>query len=90
MRISLFKGDRKFFAIVFFILVLVFIIAVITPTIIDYKEENWREELASKVWEIETTVTDLYKDKEEKLLTTKDKLKEDLLVTLSPPNTSNM
>ena len=88
MRISLFKGDRKFFAIVFFILVLVFIIAVITPTIIDYKEENWREELASKVWEIETTVTDLYKDKEEKLLTTKDKLKEDLLVTLSPPNTS--
>lgn len=88
MRISLFKGDRKFFAIVFFILILVFAIAVITPSIIDYKEKNWEQELNSKVWEIETSVTDLYKDKEDKLLSTKNKLKEDLLVTLSPPNTS--
>ena len=39
------KGDRRFFTIVFFILFMFLVIGIVTPIIIDVKENNWNEEL---------------------------------------------
>ena len=82
------KGDGKYFTIVFFILILVLAIGLITPVIINHSESTWKTELSSKDEKIETTTKDLFKDRETELMLIHQKLKENLLVTLSPPNTS--
>ena len=82
------RGDGKYFTIVFFILMLVLAIGMITPVIVSYNENNWGTELNSKIHNIEITTANFFKDKETQLLLTHKKLKQNLLVTLSPPNTS--
>ena len=77
-----FKGDRKYFAIVFFILILVLIIGILTPVFIDNRNQNWEEQLIEKNHEIEISVYDLYKEKESKLLDVKTRLKSGLANTL--------
>ncbi len=72
---KIFKGDRKYFAIVFFILFLVLIIGILTPVFIDNRNQNWEEQLIEKNHEIENSVYDLYKEKESKLLDVKTRLK---------------
>jgi len=79
---KLFKGDRKYFAIVFFILILVLIIGILTPVFIDNRNQNWEEQLIEKNYEIEISVYDLYKEKESKLLDVKTRLKSSLTNTL--------
>ncbi len=58
-----FIGDRKYFAIVFFILFLILIIGILTPLYIDNKNQNWEEQLIEKNHEIEYSVYDLFKEK---------------------------
>ncbi len=78
-----FKGDRKYFAIVFFILILILIIGILTPVFIDSNNQNWEEQLIEKNHEIENSVYDLFKEKESKLLDVKTRLKSGLAHTLS-------
>ena len=78
-----FKGDRKYFAIVFFILILILIIGILTPVYIDNRNQNWEEQLIEKNHEIENSVYDLFKEKESKLLDVKTRLKSGLARTLS-------
>ena len=73
---KLFKGDRKYFAIVFFILILVVIIGILTPVFINNKNQNWEEQLIEKNHEIENSVYDFYKEKELKLLDVKSRLND--------------
>jgi two-component system nitrogen regulation sensor histidine kinase NtrY len=82
------KDDRKFFAIVFFILLLVFGVGLITPIIIQNKNDNWDEELTKQIKEIQSSVIKLYKEKEDYLLNKRDKLRQGLSAALSPPHTS--
>ena len=82
------KGDRKFFTIVFFILFLVLVIGIVTPIIIDVKENNWNEELDEQVKEIERSANDIFNEKESNLLSVKTNLKKELNIVLNPPNTS--
>src|SRR5690554_4816528 len=82
------KGDRKYLAIVFFILILLLISTVVIPLIIDSRENNWEEYLTEEINKIEQEATEIYKKKEERLLSVKSELKKELLVVLSPPNTS--
>lgn len=77
-----FKGDRKYFAIVFFILFLILIIGILTPVFVDSRNQNWEELLIEKNHEIENSVYDLFKEKESKLLATKTSLKSSLAYTL--------
>jgi len=78
-----FKGDRKYFAIVFFILVMIFTIGLITPVLIENKKSDWDIELSSKTIEIENGIKALLSEKESQLLTTKAKIKEELYLTLN-------
>lgn len=78
-----FKGDRKYFAIVFFILVLIFIAGIITPIIIENKKTKWENELADKILEIEEGVKALLNTKEIQLIEKKNSIKDDLHKTLT-------
>ncbi len=82
------KGDRKFFTIVFFILFLVLLIGIITPLILDSKENNWEAELDLQIKEIENSVIQILNDKEFELLSDKNEIKKELLEVLRTPNTS--
>ncbi len=50
------QGDRKYFAIVFFILILVLISAILTPRFIEDKKNNWSDELTIQIEQIEQSV----------------------------------
>jgi hypothetical protein len=78
-----FKGDRKYFAIVFFILILIFTAGIITPIIIEDKKTNWEKELSEKILEIENKVKALLGEKESQLLARKNKIKDELHKTLT-------
>lgn len=75
------KGDKKYFAIVFLILILIIISGIITPLIINQQRKNWDSELTYQVAEIEKSVKTLFGKKESKLLATKNWLKRSLSET---------
>jgi signal transduction histidine kinase len=79
---KIFKGDRKFFTIVFFVLVAVFLVGLITPVIIEKKKSGWEENLKIEVEDIERSTNSLFIQKEEILLKNKDYIKEKLRRTL--------
>lgn len=78
-----FKGDRKYFSIVFFILFVILLTGIITPYLSDFKSNGWRNELAEKISEIQSTVTQIFKNKQSELLDLSGTLKEQLHRTLS-------
>ena len=80
--LSYFKGDRKYFAIVFFILILILLVGIFTPVIIEKEKTNWNKELSDKILEIENGAKSLLADKENQLIKTKDRLKKELHQTL--------
>jgi hypothetical protein len=78
-----FKGDRKYFAIVFFVLILIFSVGIITPILIEKKKTNWEIELSDKILEIESGVKTMLSDEENKLIEKKEGLKDELHKTLT-------
>ena len=62
------KGDRKYFAIVFFILALIFLVGLITPILIDKEKTNWEKKLSDKIIEIENGAQILLAEKEIQLI----------------------
>ncbi len=85
---KIFEGDRKYFAIVFFILLLILVSGVLTPVYIQYTENDWSEELTEKIQDIESTVNSILKQKEDSLLSTSLTLRKNLKTILSPRNSS--
>ncbi len=82
------RGDRKFFAIVFFILLIIFLSGILTPLRVHYQESNWNRELSKKIEAIRGEVLTLFSKKEDKLLETSQSLKKDLSHILVPRNIS--
>ncbi len=85
---QMFEGDRKYFAIVFFILLLILVSGILTPIYIRYTENDWPEKLTEKIQEIESSVNLILKQKETGLLSTSSGLRKKLKTTLSPGNSS--
>ena len=75
-------GDRKYFAIVFFILILIFLSGIFTPFLINSKRQNWDIELKSSLASMETYVNNKFNKKETELLSTLQWLKRNLAITL--------
>ena len=84
----MFEGDRKYFAIVFFILLLILISGILTPIYIRYTENDWPEKLTAQIQEIESSVNSILQQKEENLLSLSSGLRKKLRTTLSPGNSS--
>jgi len=76
--LSYLKGDRKYFAIVFFILVLIFAVGLITPILVDKKKASWETEVSDKILNIENGVRNLLAEKESRLVAIKEQIKNEL------------
>ena len=81
-KLEYFKGDRKYFAIVFFVLFSIIAVGLITPVILDSTKENWDTELTNQIMKIESGIKSSLSDKESNLLSTKNQLKDELHKTL--------
>jgi len=77
-----FKGDSKYFTIVFFILAIIFVIGLISPVLVEKEKTDWDRELSDKILEIENGVKKLLSEKENQLVETKDRIKNELHKTL--------
>lgn len=82
------EGDRKYFTIVFFILILILISGILTPVYIRYVEKAWPEKLTEEIRDIESSVNKALKKKENNLLLISSGLRQQLKTTLSPGNSS--
>ncbi len=82
------KGDRKYFAIVFFILLLIFLSGIITPFWVKYEKNHWPNELSERILNIQNSVTSIFKSRENKLRSTSVILKKRLRKVLNPRNNS--
>ncbi|HSD62205.1 MAG TPA: ATP-binding protein, partial [Ignavibacteriaceae bacterium] len=82
------EGDRKYFAIVFFILLLILISGILTPVYIEYTENNWSEKLTEQIQDIESSVNSILKQKGDDLQLVSSTLRQKLKSTLNSRNSS--
>ncbi len=78
------KGDRKYFTIVFFILLLIFLSGIVTPFLIQRERNNWDEYLTKKISSIEASVNSIFSKKQNDLIGSSQDLKEKLSHVLKP------
>ncbi len=83
-----FKGDRKYFAIVFFIIILILLSGIISPIIVSEIENNWNSKLSLQIQEIQGYATSSFQKKENILLKISNSVKNDLRKVLQPKNSS--
>lgn len=72
-----FKGDRKYFTIVFFIFIIMLFNGFLTPYLVRLQEENWNDELKNQITEIEKESNSFVKSKEKILIDISKELKKD-------------
>ena len=78
-----FKGDRKYFSIVFFIFLIISVSGIITNHIIESTKENWFDILTKKIDNLQTSITsDFYKEQKE-LISKVSEIKSKLITNLS-------
>jgi signal transduction histidine kinase len=82
------KGDRKFFSIVFFILIIIGISGIITEKIINYTKANWDNQLINKILSVEQSVKIDFDHKQDDLLLKLNNIRIELRKTLQPENES--
>jgi len=82
------KGDRIYFAIVFFILLLIVFSGILTPLLVRKLQNNWQSKLSTKISNIQSSVTLILNSKENKLLDCDQKLRDKLRKVLNPQNSS--
>ncbi len=81
-----FKGDRKYISIVFFVLILILLIGVVTPYYISNITENWQSELETRIKKSQEEISQLFEKKEDDLIYIKNDLKKNLHATLNNNN----
>lgn len=86
--IQKFKGDRKYFSIVFFILIALGLSGIITEKVINDTKSDWENILVKKISEIELSVKNDFSIKQSDLLLRLKEIKKDLKKTLKPENES--
>jgi len=82
------KGDRIYFAIVFFILILVLLLNITSPIYIKHQKENWNKNLSSRISDIQYSVSSLFYSKENSLLNNVQQLKDSLRNALNSSKSS--
>lgn len=84
--IEKFKGDRKYFSIVFFILIVLGLSGIITEKIINDTKKDWQNILTNKISDIEISVKKDVLIKQDDLLAKLNDVKKELRKTLKPEN----
>ncbi len=83
-----FKDDRKYFTIVFFILMLLVLSGILSPIITNHQKENWSDKLSSKITQIEKNTLSDFRQIEKKLLNISAQVKSELKKVLETDNVS--
>src|SRR4030043_1908262 len=83
-----FKDDRKYFTIVFFILILLVISGLLSPILIDKQKENWSDNLSENIRGIEANTLKDFKKIENQLLDISRLVKNELSEILINNNAS--
>ena len=83
-----FKGDRKYFSIVFFILIALAISGVITDSVLNSTKENWNDILTQEISKIEISIVSDFNRKQSELEYKLNLVRQDLRKSLAPENES--
>ncbi|MBK7630537.1 MAG: HAMP domain-containing protein [Ignavibacteriales bacterium] len=83
-----FKGDRKYFSIVFFILILLAVSGIITESFLNTTKENWDSILTDKISELQKSITADFDDKQNNIVDKINLIRQDLRKSLTPENES--
>jgi signal transduction histidine kinase len=79
----LFKGDRKYLSIVFFILLLILLIGLFIPYYLSNTTDNWEDVLSDRIKSSQTEIIKIINAKENDLILKKNNLKSQLHLTLN-------
>ncbi|MGD1007182.1 MAG: ATP-binding protein [Ignavibacteriaceae bacterium] len=82
------KGDRKYFAVVFFIFALILILGITSPIYIRLQQENWKKNLPFKISEIQFSVSSVFHSRENSLIDDVRNLKDRLRNALNSSSSS--
>jgi signal transduction histidine kinase len=83
-----FKGDRKYFSIVFFIFVILAISGLVTESVINRNKENWDSVLVEKISRLQESIKKDFDVKQNKIFETLNIVRQDLRSSLKPENES--
>ena len=83
-----FKGDRKYFSIVFFVLIIIGVSGIVTDSVINKTKENWDNILTEKISRIEESIKNDFNKKQNDLQNKLNAVRQDLKISLQPENES--
>jgi len=83
-----FKGDRKYFSIVFFVLLFTGISGIITQSVVNDTRDNWEEVIIEKINDSEKIVRNEFNKKQNDLISNLNLARKDLRKSLTPENES--
>ena len=83
-----FKGDRKYFSIVFFILIIIAVSGIITNSVLNKTQQNWNEILTKEISEIEVSIKSDFNTKQNDIEDKLNLVRQNLRKSLAPENES--
>ncbi|HCY76939.1 MAG TPA: hypothetical protein DHV28_13545 [Ignavibacteriales bacterium] len=83
-----FKGDRKYFSIVFFILIILAVSGIITESFLNNAKDNWSNILTGEISKLQISVESDFNKKQNDLEQKLDIVRKDLRKSLAPENES--
>ncbi|HEX9253577.1 MAG TPA: hypothetical protein VF870_15130, partial [Ignavibacteriaceae bacterium] len=83
-----FKGDRKYFSIVFFILIILAGSGIVTESILNKTQKNWNNILTEKISDLEVSIKSDFNKKQNDLEEKLNLARRNLRKSLAPENES--
>ncbi len=83
-----FKGDRKYFSIVFFILIMLVVSGIVTDSVINRNKENWNSILIDKISNLQESIKNDFDKKQKDISDKLNLVRQDLRKSLTPENES--
>ena len=83
-----FKGDRKYFSIVFFVLIILGVSGIITDSVINRTKDNWDNILTEEISRLEESIKSDFNKKQKDISDKLNVVRQDLRNSLKPENES--
>lgn len=83
-----FKGDRKYFSIVFFILIILALSGIITESFLNKTKDNWKNVLTAEISDLQKNITNNFNNKQNDIVGKLNLIRSELRKSLSPENES--
>ena len=83
-----FKGDRKYFSIVFFVLILFVVSGFVTESVINSTKDNWDSILIDKISNLQESIVNDFNIRQNEIQTKLNTVRQDLRSSLKPENES--